>query len=299
MFRSKLRRFHEKCFNTQSLPSVCRPKCDGFMVGSNKTDASIGAVNIPHEGPEEYNNIWQKVRSMWCYVYDNYYEDYDWFHIGGDDLYLIVENLRLYLESEEMKVAANGGVFLPEGNETVQTPLFLGRRFALDGEEKQEDVFISGGSGYTLNKAALKALVVNGIPNYFPHAHTFSEDTIIAKIFKKMGIFPYDTKDEAGGERYMPFMVSRSFLHVLCVLTVCTYLTLSAICSLQPGHHYNYVMPTDKSKDWYAKYSINIKFGLDHFAARSVAFHYVKQEAQKRLHALLYHLCPDEKTDNK
>jgi glycoprotein-N-acetylgalactosamine 3-beta-galactosyltransferase len=113
----------------------------------------------------------------------------------------------LYLESEEIKVAANGGVFLPEGNETVQTPLFLGRRFALDGEEKQEDVFNSGGSGYTLNKAALKALVVNGIPNYFPHAHTFSEDTIIAKIFKKMGILPYDTKDEAGGERYMPFMV--------------------------------------------------------------------------------------------
>lgn len=39
-------------------------KCDGFMVGSNKTDASIDAVNIPHEGPEEYNNIWQKVRTM-------------------------------------------------------------------------------------------------------------------------------------------------------------------------------------------------------------------------------------------
>ena len=39
-------------------------KCDGFMVGSNKTDASINAVNIPHEGPEEYNNIWQKVRTM-------------------------------------------------------------------------------------------------------------------------------------------------------------------------------------------------------------------------------------------
>jgi hypothetical protein len=29
------------------------PKCDGFMVGSTKTDPSIGAVNIPHEGPEE------------------------------------------------------------------------------------------------------------------------------------------------------------------------------------------------------------------------------------------------------
>jgi len=58
------------------------PKCDGFMVGSNATDPSIGAVNIPHEGPEIYHNIWQKVRSMWSYIYDNYYEKYDWFHIG-------------------------------------------------------------------------------------------------------------------------------------------------------------------------------------------------------------------------
>ena len=182
------------------------PHCDGFMVGSTKTDVSIGAVEIPHEGPEEYNNIWQKVRSMWSYIYDNYYDKYDWFHIGGDDIYLIVENLRLYLESEEILTAQNGGIYLPEGGETMETPLFLGRRFAYQGD--REDIFISGGSGYTMNKAALKALVVDGFPKYFPHAHTFSEDTMVARIFKKMDVFPYDTKDEDGGERYNPFQVS-------------------------------------------------------------------------------------------
>lgn len=35
-----------------------RQKCDGFMVASTKTDKTLGTVNIPHEGPEEYNNIW-------------------------------------------------------------------------------------------------------------------------------------------------------------------------------------------------------------------------------------------------
>ena len=44
------------------------------MVASTKTDKGLGTVNIPHEGPEEYNNIWQKVRAMWSYIYDNYYE---------------------------------------------------------------------------------------------------------------------------------------------------------------------------------------------------------------------------------
>mmetsp|Transcript_19576 Transcript_19576/g.30163 ORF Transcript_19576/g.30163 Transcript_19576/m.30163 type:complete len:932 (+) Transcript_19576:234-3029(+) len=247
------------------------PRCDGFMVGSNKTDPTIGAVNIPHEGPEEYNNIWQKVRSMWSYIYDNYYDEYDWFHIGGDDLFLIVENLKYYLESEEIKAAANGGIYLPDGTETVQTPLLLGRRFAYMGD--LNDIFPSGGSGYTMNKAALKSLVVDAFPNYFPHAHTFSEDTMIAKLFRKMNVFPYDTQDEEHGERYMPFM---------------------------PGHHYGYKLPKDpmNSKDWYAKYSIDIKQGPEHCSPRSVAFHYVKDEVMKRLFLLAYKLCPAEYMQN-
>jgi len=57
---------------------LCSKKCDGFMVASTKTDRELGTVNIPHEGKEEYNNIWQKVRSMWSYVYDNYYEKVSW-----------------------------------------------------------------------------------------------------------------------------------------------------------------------------------------------------------------------------
>jgi hypothetical protein len=88
---------------------------------------------------------------------------------------------------------------------------------------------------------------------------------MVAKLLREYNIFPYDTKDEAGGERYMPFM---------------------------PGHHYSYQMPADKQSDWYAKYSINIKTGPDHCAARSVAFHYVKEQDMLRLHAMLYKLCP-------
>lgn len=44
------------------------------MAASTKTDVALGTVAIPHEGPDEYDNIWQKVRSIWSYVYDNYYE---------------------------------------------------------------------------------------------------------------------------------------------------------------------------------------------------------------------------------
>ena len=126
------------------------PKCDGILFASNLTDPSLGTVDIPHEGIEEYDNIWQKVRSMWSYVYDNYYDKYDYFHSGGDDVYLIVENMRQYLESEEIQLASNGGDYLPDGSEEYQTPLYLGRRYALGGN--RDNIFNSGGPGYTMNK---------------------------------------------------------------------------------------------------------------------------------------------------
>jgi len=139
----------------------------------------------------------------------------------------------------------------------------MGRRFAEQGN--RERMFISGGAGYTMNKAALKTLVLN-LPNgkCFPHMHTFSEDCMVANCFRKNGIVPYDTKDEDGGERYMPF---------------------------QPGHHLTYRPPANPKDDWYSNYSVDVKWGIDHCAAKSVAFHYIKDDLMKRMHGILYHYC--------
>ena len=56
---------------------------------------------------EKYENIWQKVRSTWAYIHDIYlvgpYKgQFDWFYIGGDDVFLVTENLKNYLASEEI-----------------------------------------------------------------------------------------------------------------------------------------------------------------------------------------------------
>ncbi|KAK7254155.1 glycoprotein-N-acetylgalactosamine 3-beta-galactosyltransferase [Aureococcus anophagefferens] len=71
--------------------------------------------------------MWQKIRSMWKYAAAHYLDQYDWFFIGGEDLYVIPQNLRDYL-------ATRPG---PE------TPQFLGRRFAT----RQRVLFNSGGAG--------------------------------------------------------------------------------------------------------------------------------------------------------
>lgn len=277
----------------QRIRETWGPKCDGFVVGSTVTDPTVDAIHVPHPGPEVYQNIWQKVRVLWRYVYDHYYENYDWFHIGGDDLYLIVEHLKQYLESDEIRTAAHGGIYLPEDEEledrtkattkpTWQVPLFLGARHWRAGN--REDVYNDGGAGYTLNKAALKLLVVYGLPNYFADTTISEEDVMVARVLRQFGVDPYPTKDETGAERYNVF---------------------------SPGKHYRYhMLPNANWRDrphldpyaiylrvrgwidWYSLYHTNSKQGLDHSSRYSVAFHEIYGDDMYRLTAFLYNLCP-------
>ncbi len=46
--------------NLRAIAQTWGQKCDGFIGASNVTDHSIGAVDLPHEGAEEYSNMWQK-----------------------------------------------------------------------------------------------------------------------------------------------------------------------------------------------------------------------------------------------
>jgi glycoprotein-N-acetylgalactosamine 3-beta-galactosyltransferase len=242
-------------------------KCDGFMFSSNLTDPLLNTVNILHKGIEHYDNLWGKVRSMLSYAYDNYYTKYDWFHISGDDLFLIVENLKFYLDSDEIRTASNGGYFLPSTSteQQQQTPLYLGRRYAYLGN--RDEMYNAGGSGYTLNKAALKLLVTQGLESYGQNDYTPWDDLMVGRVLKHYGVLPYVTTDMYGSERYN---------------------------DLQPGTLYSYRIPENITNDWYATYSIDIKEGLNHSSTYSIAYHYVKDDFQKRLYALLYNLCPSE-----
>ena len=223
------------------------------------TDPALGTVRIPHGGDEVYLRKWLRVKATWTFVYENYYEAYDWFYFSNDMVFLLVENLRLYLESDEIKAAstyADGAVEVSDKSKQ-QNPMFLGRRFALGGD--MNDIFNAGGPGYVLNKAALKIFVLES-GDHPPQQHTSMEDLMIARTFRLFGVYPYDTQDETGGERFM--------------ITT-------------PGHHYESQFPA-----WYHKQSIDIQHGKDHCAERSISFHYVPVDLMYRLYALLYDKCP-------
>jgi hypothetical protein len=89
-------------------------KCDGFLAFSTATIPSLGMVALLHRGKEEYANMFQKSRSIWSYVAMHYLEDYDYFHLAGDDMHMIVENFRslmLEYESEGYSGTKQGRIF--------------------------------------------------------------------------------------------------------------------------------------------------------------------------------------------
>ena len=77
---------------TNSILQTWGQRCDGYMAVSTESDPLAGTVNLPHPGYMGiYTTIWQKVRAMLAFLYEHHLVKYDFFHICGDDTYLIVQ----------------------------------------------------------------------------------------------------------------------------------------------------------------------------------------------------------------
>lgn len=244
--------------NVDATRSTWAKRCDGFMAFSTITDFNIPSYNITHEGPEEYNNMWQKSRSIWKFIANNYLDSFDFFLLGGDDMFYIIENLRYYLgsnEIHELKESSNG--------------LYFGRRFF----PPHQEVFNSGGAGYLIDTKSLQILKDN-LDSPICHAHQvgFWEDVNIANCLRQSaGIIPYDTRDDLKRERFHPFL---------------------------PGSHLTYRIPKTKENwDWYPKYNPELKEGYECCSENSISFHYSPADTTKQLHSYLYHCDNKEKSE--
>jgi hypothetical protein len=165
-------------------------RCDGFLAAStatidDPTQPGFPATDLPHEGKEEYNNMWQKTRSILSYMHDHYLDDYDYFYLSGDDTHLIVENLRRFLYETE------------QTHDMATEPVFMGSKFKAKGK-----VFNAGGAGYVLNRVALQRLVRAAFPTCLVHARQSSEDRFVAKCLQAVKIHPLDTVDALGRQRF-------------------------------------------------------------------------------------------------
>ena len=156
-----------------------------------------GSVDVPHYGPEMYHNMWQKTRSILAYMYDNYFDDYEYFYLAGDDVHVIVENLRRYLFTVE------------QTHDVATEPLFMGVPLTYANKILYHD----GGAGYLLIRVALKRLVLEAFPTCYPTTQSSAEDLYIAVCLKSIQIEPQDSVDAQGRQRFLgipPDKVGRS-----------------------------------------------------------------------------------------
>lgn len=246
----------------KAIKETWASRCDGFVAFSDEVDNAVPSFKIKHEGPEEWDNMWQKSRAIWKYINFHYKDDYDWFILGGDDIFLIVENLRKYLLSDDIRTAAGG---LANGG---TNPMYLGRRFKANGNPDR--VFNSGGAAYALNQASL-GLLASHLDDEKCEAHRKCswEDVQVATCLKLHGVDAFDTRDAMGRERFHPFT---------------------------PAAHLAFVTPKEPQKEWYINYSIDLKFGRECCSRNSLSFHYIDENLMRRLFHLVYS-CPKDPVD--
>uniref|UniRef100_A0A7S4M799 Hexosyltransferase n=1 Tax=Odontella aurita TaxID=265563 RepID=A0A7S4M799_9STRA len=178
---------------------------------------------------------------MWAYAYDHYIDEYDYFYICGDDMYVVVDNLRAYLDGPDVRslldgyldpltmaydaAKARGWLTNATGRPrplVLGLPLFLGNR-----------PFPSRGSGYVLNRAALQLLGEVGLPSFRAHDVTSQEDVCIGDFFASQGIHCAMFLDKTGARKFGAWM----------------------------------------ERYWQRRFKIPIKYGLDAVAEQRISMH--------------------------
>ncbi len=90
---------------------------------------------------EGYYRLWGKVRGIWKHLRSQHLHDFDWFLKADDDTYIVVDNLRSFLERRLSSTNA-----IAEG-------VWFGARLK---NPKVTSGYHSGGAGYVLSRRALE-----------------------------------------------------------------------------------------------------------------------------------------------
>lgn len=185
-------------------------RCDKLVFASNTTDSDIGAVKIDIP-KEDWAHLWQKQRETVRHIWQVYGEEYDWFLKADLDTYIIMENLKAYLASGEIQSKKD-------------QPLILGRRVSrreekwyqgFDHNKTLVDEFLKtshnkfqytmGGAGYVMNQKYMEKFY-DSMDEHFclssEKEMTFPEDVGINFCMGNIGVYPYNTRDELGRERF-------------------------------------------------------------------------------------------------
>lgn len=152
--------------------------------GNAFTTITIGDV-IFIDSPEGYTNLTEKSREVLQYLYLNELENFDWFLKADDDTYVIMENLRYFLDGLD-----------------ASKPAYLGYQLEPTWFDSP---YMSGGAGYVFNRAGLKLLIESGIQAKGTCQEKGSfEDLEVGRCAVKSGVTIHSSMDKFERETFHP-----------------------------------------------------------------------------------------------
>jgi glycoprotein-N-acetylgalactosamine 3-beta-galactosyltransferase len=276
-------------------------RCDGYLAFSNQSDADLSILEIVPdvEGwKEDYYDMWRKVQKIWVTIADSVIDDYDYFLLGGDDMYVVVENLRHLLDSSAIRNYSENG----------QKAVYLGRRL----HANKYMGFHSGGSGYVLNQRAVQvfrmAYQMNR-PECLFGIKASMEDLLVGNCLRQIGgIDPLDpVADRAELAKYAdqndfcndsesqscnPKAHKNSSHNVFDadMLEAIRYPDLHDEDIFHPHTPHNMYMPTDVDMEWYRNMADHYEGGLACCSRHSISFQEIKPPRYNMtcMHSYLY-----------
>jgi len=244
-----------------AIAETYAPLCDGFWAVSNQTDPTLGAFRLPHYTEEEsYHLMWNKVQAIWTAVRSSplLFQNFDWFHIGGDDMYVVPRNLKAYLSTL-----------------SPQSPWSLGA--SIPDPRQPQRRFCSGGAGYTLNRRAVHALYRHIQAGHCPSKSPASDEDIrVGKCLGNAGIRCLDTNDDIVQVRY----------HSLDAQYHASWTPEKrALWHWEKLYYLHGIVANQSRLDQISSQSVS--FHLDKGTVRSAA----ADRGIRRYHAILYRMC--------
>ncbi len=150
----------------------------------------VNLLQPPGYVNDKYEKLTDKVYLTFKYLYENNYNDYEWYLKADDDTFIFVNNLRKFLS-----------------NKNPAMPI----TFGYDFKEEVLEGYHSGGAGYVLSRNSFNRIGSVLSSNYSFCPNTGTEDVDIARCLRKLGVHPSKSIDDLNRERFHLFNISMHY----------------------------------------------------------------------------------------
>jgi len=159
--------------------------CDDKLIFTDAPlDIDAPYIYFPLMGTRAHS--WEKTRRVFRYVYEVLGNKYDWYLRADDDSYVLFDNAREIISEYDPK-----------------KPIVLGYRWGF----YEPRGFVDGAVYIVSNEGMQVFNTIMRNNSICPDFHRAEEDQELSRCMAKVGIYPPDTRDKMGKERFHHFHI--------------------------------------------------------------------------------------------